>query len=234
MYLVILQARTSSRRLPCKSLLSVENDILLTYVIKRILFNLFTNRFIVATSDHYTDNYICKLVDKINVKLFRGSLENVLSRFVQIANVNNLDDNDTIIRLTGDNPIVDGFFLNKMRKIFEENKFDYFSAEPNNILHKNWPKGLSAEFIKVKLLRDSLKNDKSKDNLEHVTAYIKNNCINNKTMYDFYKFNEDFTGVTTGIDTFDDYIKFVNLITNYKVNNKTPFDKFLRFYKKND
>lgn len=232
MYLIILQARTSSRRLPCKSLLPVENDILLTYSIKRILLGLFTDRFIVATSNHYTDNYLCKFVNKISIKLFRGCLENVLSRFVQIANENNLNDNDTIVRLTADNPIVDGIFINKMKKIFEENKFDYFSAQPNNIYQKNWPKGLSAEFFKVKLLRASLENDKSKDNLEHVTPYIKNNCINSKSMYDFYNFNEDFKGVSTSIDTFDDYIKFVNLINNYKINYKTPFDKFLSYYKR--
>ena len=84
-----------------------------------------------------------------------------------------MNDNDVIIRLTADNPIVDWFFLNDMKVIYEENKFDYFSAEPTDIEKQNWPKGLSAEFFTVKMLHESFMNDNSDYNKEHVTDYIK-------------------------------------------------------------
>ena len=44
--------------------------------------------------------------------------------------------------------------------------------------NSNWPDGLSAEFVKVGLLRDGYLRDKSDSNLEHVTTFARENAKN--------------------------------------------------------
>ena len=124
-----------------------------------------------------------------------------------------LDDEDVVIRLTADNPIVDKHFLGLLRTSWENNNLDYLCAEPKDINKSMWPKGLSAEFIKVKNLKESYIKDKSSNNLEHVTPYVKNsNCKkvfgNEITDLNFKK------KLFLGIDTFDDYLRLKNIFND--------------------
>jgi spore coat polysaccharide biosynthesis protein SpsF (cytidylyltransferase family) len=112
------------------------------------------------------------------VEVFRGSLTNVLSRFIDIVDSHMLADEDAIIRLTGDNPIVDGKFLGILKTAWEKLGLDYLSGQPADMSNSNWPYGLSAEFVKVGLLRDGYLRDKSDSNLEHVTTFARENAKN--------------------------------------------------------
>jgi len=136
------------------------------------------SRLVVATSDESSDNELAEMLIEAGVEVFRGSLTNVLSRFIDIVDSHMLADDDTIIRLTGDNPIVDGEFLKILKTAWEKLGLDYLSGHPVDISNTNWPYGLSAEFVKVGLLRDGYLSDKSDSNLEHVTTYARANAKN--------------------------------------------------------
>ena len=228
---IIIQSRSSSKRLPAKSLLPINGSPLVLYCCNRIRIK---NKLylIVATSNDTSDDYLNYILCQNNIEVYRGSLDNVLSRFYEISIQKQMADNDVIIRLTADNPIVDWFFLNEMKIIYENNKFDYFSAQPILLEGKNWPFGLSAEFFKVKMLRRSFKEDESNYNKEHVTSYIQKIANNKKTMYDFIGFKENYRDVRTTIDTFEDYIKFTNLVLKYKIPNDLLYNNFIKFFEK--
>ena len=175
-YLTIIQARSSSSRLPQKSLMSIAGIPLAHLCAIRAKNNF--SRLIVATSNEASDDDLAKMLLAAGVEVFRGSLTNVLSRFIDIIDSHMLADEDSIIRLTGDNPIVDGEFLEILKTAWEKLGLDYLSGQPEDMSNSNWPYGLSAEFVKVGLLRDGYLRDKSDSNLEHVTTYARVNAKN--------------------------------------------------------
>ena len=152
-YLTILQARTSSKRLPKKSLMKIFELPLVVLCAKRSA-NDFSD-LVVATSDEKSDDELVHALSKTGIKFYRGSLENVLERFIDLIEIHKMREDDVIIRLTADNPIVDEHFLKTLKHVWEKNDLEYMSAEPEDMKNSLWPKGLSAEFIKVKWLLES-------------------------------------------------------------------------------
>ena len=222
-YLTIIQARCSSSRLPGKSLMPVGGVPLALLCALRA-----KNKFskaIVVTSTEDSDNKLANILMSAGINVYRGSLNNVLSRFIDVIDSYKLKDNDTVIRLTADNPIVDGAFLEIMRQAWEEMALDYLCAEPEDKKKSNWPKGLNAEFIKVRLLKDSYEVDKSSYNLEHVTPFVRENTANKAFGDEATKlqFKEKYF---LGIDVMVDYLR-VSAIFD-KSNIKAPFDTILK------
>ena len=225
-YITVIQARSSSSRLPGKSLMPV-GEIPLALLCALRAKNGFS-KVVVATSTDSSDNELADILIAAGINVSRGSLHNVLSRFIDVIDTFKLRDNDTIIRLTADNPIVDGVFLEIMRQAWEEMALDYLCAQPTDMKNSNWPKGLNAEFIKIGLLKDSYEVDKSSHNLEHVTPFVRANTANKAFGDEATKlqFKEKYF---LSIDVMADYLR-VGAIFN-KNNIKTPFDKILNSIK---
>ena len=232
MYQIILQARTNSKRLPAKSLLPINDIPLVKFCAMRILSNSFTKNLIIATSKESSDDYLTKLLNETKLEVYRGSLKDVSRRFKDIVDLKKLNEDDVIIRMTADNPIPDGSFLEEMKYFYEKEKFDYFSAQPENTKDLNWPYGLSAEFFSVKLLNNSLVKDKTLHNKEHVTPYIRENAKNKKTLSDYIIFKEDYKGVSITIDTFEDYLNILNKIEFNNLSINTPYRELLKYFSK--
>ena len=102
----------------------------------------------------------------------------------------------------------------------KNNKYDYLSAEPSNVKKCNWPIGLSAEFIKAKLIRKSYNEDKSKQNKEHVTLNIRNKLLKVPTIYGQIKFKGNFKGVMLEVNELKDYLNVAKLFNGCKWNIK--------------
>ena len=103
----IIQARTSSTRVPGKILKELpygSGITVLKQVVNRLKKSKKLNEIIIATTKEKEDNKIINIVKKEDVKCFRGSKENVLSRYYFAAKENNLD---IIVRVTSDCPCID-------------------------------------------------------------------------------------------------------------------------------
>ena len=85
--LAILQARTSSSRLPGKVLRKILGRPMLLHQIDRIRRSNKIEHFIVATSTDQSDDTLVNTLKKANIDYMRGSLENVLNRFYIAAKV---------------------------------------------------------------------------------------------------------------------------------------------------
>jgi len=211
-YITVIQARSSSKRLPRKSLMEIFGRPLAVLCAERS-----SNEFsdlIVATSNEKSDDDLVNALSKAGIFCYRGSLENVLERFIAIIKIYNMRDNDVVIRLTADNPIVDKHFLENLKNVWEKNDLDYMSAEPEDMKNSLWPKGLSAEFIKVKWLLESFNQDKSKDNLEHVTKYVRENCLN-KSFGDKLTDLKFSKKLFLGIDTKEEFDSVKNILEKH-------------------
>tara|TARA_B100000035_G_scaffold297926_1_gene291177 strand:- start:2851 stop:3522 length:672 start_codon:yes stop_codon:yes gene_type:complete len=223
MILTILQARTNSTRLPAKALLPVNNLPMSILAAERAKNNF--SKMIVATSNEKSDDLLCKYFKEYEIEYFRGSLENVISRFVSIADSYKLNSGDTIIRLTGDNPVVDKYLLEDMLEVWTKNNFTYMQAQPDNLLNSNWPKGLSAEFFTYDSLIESFNNSDSPKVREHVTTDIK--LAAPRYVYG-ENINVDFKTKSCSVDTFEDYLHILDLFENH-----SSFEKYTNILKKN-
>lgn len=163
--LAILQARMSSSRLPGKVMMQI-NDVPMIYrQIERIKQSRTINDLIVATSTDSSDDLLVEYLNNKGVRVFRGSLDDVLSRFLEIEIQ---VKPTTIIRLTGDCPLVMSELIDKMIIRFDESNVDYLS----NTLEPTYPDGLDVEIIKASAIRRLAKFELSDAEREHVTLGI--------------------------------------------------------------
>ena len=161
-YLVVLQARMSSNRLPGKVLKPINGQPMIYRQIQRVLGSSLVEEVVVATSTSDSDDELVEFLESEKIKVFRGSLDNVLSRFLQITKEVNPTN---IIRLTGDCPLVMPKLIDEMIAYFEENSPDYLS----NSLNPSFPDGLDIEIISREAISKLESLNLSKMELEHVT-----------------------------------------------------------------
>ncbi len=165
---IIIQARTSSTRLPAKVLktLPFESNItVLEQVVRRAKCSDMAHEVIIATTTDKEDDAILEIAEKEKVKYFRGSVEDVLSRYYFSAKENNLD---VVVRVTSDCPCIDPEVINKCIKVHIDNNYDYTT----NSLKRTYPHGLDTEVVSFRVLEKAFQNAGEIFEREHVTPYI--------------------------------------------------------------
>ena len=219
--LAILQARMSSTRLPNKVLKEVNNIALLKYECSRILHSSKIDKLIIATSTDANDDAIEKFGKENNIDIFRGSLNDVLSRYHECAKEfkeKNHISQLNVIRVTGDCPIIDPYVIDEVINYFEENSCDYAS----NTLIPTYPDGMDIEICTYDALETANNEAKYNSDREHVTLYIKNESKFKKLNYTS---KYDFSNLRLTVDEESDFILIKNILENLYPNN--PFFTYL-------
>lgn len=163
----IIQARMGSTRLPGKVLKKVLGKTLLEYQIERVKRAKAIDEIIIATTTKESDDPIVQLCQQLSIPYYRGSEEDVLSRYYEAATKFNVD---VVVRLTSDCPIIDPNVIDKVVEHYLENKdrYDYVS----NTLTRTYPRGLDTEVMSYEVLKRVHEEAKELVYREHVTAYI--------------------------------------------------------------
>ncbi|MBN1384684.1 MAG: glycosyltransferase family protein [Elusimicrobia bacterium] len=167
---VIIQARMSSSRLPGKILKNLPYNsgiTVLGQVIRRLRCSKEIDDIIIATTIEKEDNRVVDIARKENVKYFRGSKEDVLSRYFFAAEENGAD---IIVRVTSDCPVIDPEIVDLAIEKHIKARADYTS----NFLKRTYPHGLDVEVFKFDTLKKTYKNACRDYEKEHVTPYIFN------------------------------------------------------------
>lgn len=175
MITAIIQARTSSTRLPRKALMEVCGLSLLEHEILRIKRARLLDKIIVATTDKKQDDLIVSIAKKTGVEIFRGSENDVLDRYYRAAVKFKVE---TIVRLTGDCPLLDPKIIDKVIKYYLDNreKFDYVS----NVRPGTYPDGMDVEVFSFDVLKRNWQRAKLSSEREHVMGYLAKNLKNFK------------------------------------------------------
>ena len=100
----IIQARMNSTRLPGKTMIDIEGLPLLQHVVNRTDKSKEIDKCIVATTSNQSDDVIIDYCTENEINYFRGSEENVLSRFYNCAKKYKTD---IVVRVTADDPFID-------------------------------------------------------------------------------------------------------------------------------
>lgn len=153
---------------------------------------------IVATSREASDDLLVSVLEKYGIRVFRGSLENTLERFVHALEP--YQDSATVFRLTGDNVVPDGALLDDIEQAFEHGGFEYLCT---NGAESGLPYGMSVELTRLGHLRDAYRSDPSAYETEHVTPHI----IKKFGKHCFEKYRETkMAHYRCTIDCLDDYL----------------------------
>lgn len=215
----IIQARTTSSRLPNKVLLNLPyngNKTVLEQVINRVKESKYINKIVVATTINETDNKIEKLCESLQISCFRGSEDNVLSRYYEAATKYKAD---LIVRITSDCPCIDYKIIDKLIELHLNNNNDFSS---NNQVH-SFPHGLDCEVVNYNILVEIFKNATEKYEKEHVMPYIyKSNP--NKYKIGILKDKNNNHDIRITLDTKEDYV-LLCLIYDFLYEKDYYFDK---------
>jgi spore coat polysaccharide biosynthesis protein SpsF len=193
---LITQARMGSTRLPGKVMKNLLGAPMLEHFIARIKQAKHVQEIVIATTTHKRDDVIVNLAERLGVKSFRGSEDDVLGRYYGAAKRFKID---IIIRATSDCPLVDPQIIDEMVSMFLEEEIDYLS----NNLERTYPLGLDVEIFSFSALERAHKCADADFEREHVTPYIRNNPeifkIKNKCL------EKDFSNYRLTVDTKEDF-----------------------------
>mgnify|MGYP005842293851 CR=1 FL=1 len=204
---LLLQARTNSSRLPAKVLLPVAGMPLVVLAARRAANT--GHRIIVVTSCEPSDDVLCKVLEDWGIACFRGELKDVLKRFVDA--LDGLPDSHVVVRLTADNVLPDGRFIDRLLDDFERRNVALLACGGKS---SGLPYGVSAEVTRVGYLRKAHREATSLYDREHVTSKII--AENGRSIFEAYR-SWNLSQYRCTVDTLSDYLLIARLfavITN--------------------
>ncbi len=168
-YIIVIQARTGSSRLPKKMLLPFfEGQTILDILINRLIDLGLQDKIVVATSTNSADDDIMNIALAHNVNYFRGDETNVTKRFYDCGK---RFKKNILIRICADNPLFD---VSKIINLIENYKegLDYLGYKVNGIPSILTHLGFYPELTTTNALEKILFQTNDLKYLEHVTKYI--------------------------------------------------------------
>jgi spore coat polysaccharide biosynthesis protein SpsF len=201
----IIQARMSSSRLPRKVVLDIHGKCLLERVIGQVRRASRVDEIIVATSTVADDDIVAGIAARLTIPCFRGSLTDVRSRFVAVAEQFNAT---IVVRVTADNPLTEPTYIDALVDALHDNAgADYAMMAKERI-----PDGSGAEAYRAKALQATLTSDESDYSREHVTPALRAGAA---VVLVAPSADLELGECFVGIDTFDDYLHINRLFAHY-------------------
>ncbi|WP_303673658.1 glycosyltransferase family protein [Vampirovibrio chlorellavorus] len=171
---IIVQARMTSTRLPGKVLMPVLGKPLLAYELERLQRCQQADALMVATTINASDDPVVALCQELNVPVFRGSEQDVLSRYHGAAQQIKAE---TVVRVTADCPLIDPAVVDAVIAHFKaaqkgtQSVLDYAS----NTLVRSYPRGLDVEVFSRSALEIAHQEAMEPAHREHVTPFFYQN-----------------------------------------------------------
>ncbi|MCW8138889.1 MAG: glycosyltransferase family protein [Planctomycetota bacterium] len=162
----IIQARLGSSRLPGKVLMDIAGRPMLERVVERARRAITLDEVVVATTTEPADEQIVALAADRGWRAYRGSQEDVLDRYVQVARAVAAD---VVVRITSDCPLIDPGVIDQVVRGRAEGGADYCS---NGLGRRTFPRGLDVEALTREALERADREATRAHEREHVTPYL--------------------------------------------------------------
>ncbi len=189
MILAIIQARMSSTRLPGKVMKEIAGKPMIGHLLERLSWIKSIDKMVLATSVLPENDPMAQYARDIGLAVYRGSEEDVLDRFYQVAKQ---DHPKIIVRLTGDCPLIDPQVCEELITTFQKGRFDYGKTGPT------FAEGLDCEVCTFQALAKAWNEASLQSEREHVTLYFYNHpelfktlILDNKTDDSRYRLSVD-------------------------------------------
>lgn len=162
----VIQARMGSSRLPGKTMMDLAGTPLLNRVIRQVAGAKTLDEIVIATSIDSADDVIEQFSKSQGVRIVRGSVQDVLSRYVLGAQVTNAD---VLVRITADCPLHSPDTVDEVVRAFLEASVDYAS----NTNPYTRPDGQDVEVFTRDLLDQASVAATPGPDREHVTPWMR-------------------------------------------------------------
>jgi glutamate-1-semialdehyde 2,1-aminomutase len=162
----IVQARLGSTRFPNKVMRPLCGSPMIGVLLERLSRSRRVDQIVLATSDDERNDPLAEYVLGLGYEVFRGSEQDVLDRYYQAARRAKAD---IVVRLTGDNPLVDAEVVDEILAAFAATGADYVA----NVAPPTYPDGLDTEAFSFEALHAAWQRAKKQHDREHVTPFIR-------------------------------------------------------------
>lgn len=172
---VIAQARMGSSRLPGKVLRHAGELSLLEHLARRLARARTPTERIVATTDGPDDTALVEAALALRLSASRGSVDDVLDRYVGTLASFEAEPEDVVVRVTADCPLLDPAELDRLVDEFlarrgTADEVDYLSNQAGEV--RKIPRGLDVEVFGVGALLRAGREATLPGDREHVTPYL--------------------------------------------------------------
>jgi len=165
----VIQARTGSTRLPRKTLARVLGRPLLDLMLERVERAGTLDGIVVATTTLARDDELVSIARSRGVAVFRGSEQDVLSRYVGAAAYASAE---VVVRLTADCPLMDPAIIDRvvaMQRVVGERVDLVTNAPPHG---RTYPDGMDVEVVTARTLAHVHELTADVGDREHVTRRL--------------------------------------------------------------
>ena len=217
--------RSKSQRLPNKALKKICKINTIEHLINRVKKSKEIKQIILCTTKSREDRIFKKIAQKNKINFFAGDDKDVLKRMLQA--LKNTHAN-TVIRITGDDILIDPFYADLTINHHLCNNLDY----TNN---KALPSGMEVEVFDIKTLEQIYDLAFDTSGSEYLTFYI--NRYKDQFNTDSIKIKKKVSRyLKLTLDTKKDFNLIKNFLENMNKKNKISsynLDDVLKFYKLN-
>jgi glutamate-1-semialdehyde 2,1-aminomutase len=163
--IAIVQARMGSTRFPNKVMRLINGVPMIELLLHRLSLAKRIDHIILATSADSRNQPLVDHIRRLGFEVFVGSENDVLDRYYRAAK---LYLPKTVVRITGDCPLIDAVLVDAVIDAHEASEVDYTS----NNLPPTFPDGLDTEAFSFTALEQAAKNSTRSFEKEHVTPFI--------------------------------------------------------------
>lgn len=198
----LVQARSTSSRFPGKMLKAFGSTTVLGSVLSRVKESQSVDDIVVLTSSEESDDGLCDVAGSLGVRVYRGSLENVASRFYEYLTS---ESTEAFVRISGDSPLIDPELIDRGVELFHQSEADLAT----NVLSRTFPMGQSVEVVRSESFKRSFPLFGEK-HVEHVTTFFYENP--ERFTIASFESEDDYSDVRLSIDFQHDYEVLSNLL----------------------
>jgi spore coat polysaccharide biosynthesis protein SpsF (cytidylyltransferase family)/predicted dehydrogenase len=221
----VIQARMGSTRLPGKVLADLCGRPLLEHVIARVSRAVTVDTVVVATTTDPADDAVAEVAAGLGVKVSRGPVDDVLTRFVMAARDHSAD---VIVRVTADCPLIDPTILDTVVCARAEVDAEYAS----NVKPPTYPEGYDIEAVTAACLARLDVEAVSAREREHVTARIRErpeeyhttNVVNDR----------DLSPIRLTVDVAADLTRVARILTDLPAEPPPDLDAVVAYFESAD
>lgn len=221
----LIVSRSNSKRLKKKNLKKICEIPTIEHCIKRVKQSITINNIVLCTTKSKEDLKMKKIADRNKINFFAGQIDDVLKRMIDASSK---FKTDLVIRVTGDDILIDPLYLDKTVKLHLEGNYNY----TNN---KKLPSGMEVEIFDLNVLKKIHYLMIDKNNTEYLTFYVKNNPDLFKTST--LNINKQkLQNISFTLDTKKDFVKINKFLNEMKDKNKLfnyKLDDVINFFKRN-
>lgn len=198
-FMLFIQARMSSERLPGKVLKQAHGKPLLSYVVDRVRASSLNDSFAVITSVNPEDDPVESFCVQNCIPHFRGPLEDVAARFISAGEYFGAD---YFIRLCADSPWADSAIIDTAADLIMTGEWDLVT----NAHPRSFPKGLTVEAIALNVFKSRYAGFTPAEKENIFTHFYRN--PGDYKIKNIANPMGDFSADNLSIDTPDDFKRF--------------------------